>query len=458
MAQTIGLDLGTTSIAGVLYDEDRQEVRHVARRRNDSALPASVPGRAEQDPARLRALALETLAELAAGADCVASIAVTGQMHGLLCIDHQAEPLSPLITWQDQRTAEPGADGRSALDELHDRLAGLSWQANGCRVAHGFGAATLFWLTRHSALPPGTTRACSLPDWIAAQLAGQLPATDPTLACSWGLYRLVDGDWNWPYVERLGLDPRLLPSVQTSRRPLGGLSPAVARQVGLPAGIPVLNTLGDHPASFLGSVGGRRAGRAAQAVQVNLGTGGQIAWWVPVFEPPDEQVETHPFPGDGFLRLGASLCGGAAYAWLNHTVRAWLAEFGAEVDEEAVYRRLNALAQASGTDGLRVRPTFLGVRGEPAIQSGTIEGITPHNLRLGALAQATLEGLIDELRVLYQQRSIGAGRRLLVASGNGVQKNPLMPGLLAERFGLPVEMARWEEPAAVGAAMLAREL
>ena len=79
---------------------------------------------------------------------------------------------------------------------------------------------------------------------------------------------------------------------------------------------------------------------------------------------------------------------------------------------------------------------------------------TLDNLRLGTLARATLLGLIDELYELYRSyASRATGHRLLVASANGVQKNLLLPGLLGERFGLPVQLPRWSQPAAVGAAM-----
>ncbi|MBN1659925.1 MAG: hypothetical protein JXA93_16095 [Anaerolineae bacterium] len=63
-----GLDLGTTTIAGVLLDVERGDVHHVAHRRNDAALAPGPPTRAGQDPARILALALDHPAPGAAGA------------------------------------------------------------------------------------------------------------------------------------------------------------------------------------------------------------------------------------------------------------------------------------------------------------------------------------------------------------------------------------------------------
>jgi sedoheptulokinase len=169
-------------------------------------------------------------------------------------------------------------------------------------------------------------------------------------------------------------------------------------------------------------------------------------------------VETRPLPPRCFLRVGASLCGGAAYAWLNRVVRAWLAEFGLEVSEDAVYERLNALVAASPkTEGLWVRTTFLGVRGNPAVRGGAIEGINLENLRLGPLARATLAGIVEELYGLYRAHaSETAGHRQVVASGGLVQRNPLLPTLMEERFGLAVRVPPYRESAAVGAVLAAR--
>ncbi|MEJ2732326.1 MAG: FGGY family carbohydrate kinase [Anaerolineae bacterium] len=475
MTQLIGLDLGTTTVTGVLWDAEEGQVLGLAQRRNDAAGRSGQSTRAEQDPHRLRTLSLEVLKELvtgggrqggagssAPGDHRLDGLALTGQMHGLLCVDAENQPLTPLISWQDQRTAEPLPGGPTTLDRIHARLEDLDWRPNGCRLQHGYGAATLFWIAQNGQLPAGTHRVCTLADWLAGKLTGQLPVTDPTLAASWGVYHLLDGGWNAAFLERLDLETGLFPPVRPSAEPLGGLAPQLARHVGLPAGLPVFNGVGDSQAAFAGATlpltDGTEGELAVEEILLfNLGTGGQVCWAVGEFEVPTEAVETRPLPQGCFLRVGASLCGGAAYAWLNRTVRAWLAEFGVEVGEDAVYERLNALAADSrGAEGLCVRTTFLGVRGDPAVKTGAIEGITLEAMRLGPLARATLTGVVDELRDLYRDhagRSAGATR--IVATGGGVWQNPLLPGLIEARFGLPVQVSRQREAAAVGAAMLA---
>jgi sedoheptulokinase len=451
MPNMIGLDLGTTTVTGVLIDSWYGEILGQVQRTNDSALWCPFSTRAEQDPQRLFALALDVLAELSRGGEPVDGIALTGQKHGLLCVGSHGEALTSLISWQDRRTAEPWPDGSTTLERLHARLGGLGWRDNGCRIQHGYGAASLFWLVREGELPAGTDRVCTIAGWLAGRLVGQSPVTDPTFAASWGVYDLVRGAWNDEFLDCLDLAERLFPPVQPSGVRLGGLMPEVARQVELAPGLPVYNPLGDTQGSFLGSVSDRE-----HSLFLNLGTGGQVCWLVSRLEAPTEAVETRPLPDGDFLRVGASLCGGAAYAWLNRTVRAWLAEFGFVVDEEEVYTRLNALAEACDDVGvLRVRTTFLGARGEPDEQAGAILGIPLESLRLDALARTTLMGIVDELCDLYFSHvRDGAQHTQIVAAGGAVRRNPLLSALIEERFGLPVQLSRHREAAALGTAML----
>ena len=103
-----------------------------------------------------------------------------------------------------------------------------------------------------------------------------------------------------------------------------------------------------------------------------------------------------------------------------------------------------------------MRTTFLGRRGDDSVQAGSIEGISLDNLQLGALARATLSGIIDELYDLYRAHaSETASYSRLVATGGGLRLNPLLPSLIAERFGLPVHVPQQRGAAALGAAGMA---
>ena len=74
--------------------------------------------------------------------------------------------------------------------------------------------------------------------------------------------------------------------------------------------IPVTVAIGDNQASFLGA-----AGSENNTLLVNMGTGGQISVLTDQYFET-EGIEARPFLGGKYLLVGASLCGGKAYALL----------------------------------------------------------------------------------------------------------------------------------------------
>src|SRR5262249_34900203 len=81
------------------------------------------------------------LAELGAGADDV--VGLSGQMHGLVCLDDRDAVLRPAILWNDGRTAAECA-------EIEERV-GLARlvELTGHRALTGLTAPKLLWVRRH---------------------------------------------------------------------------------------------------------------------------------------------------------------------------------------------------------------------------------------------------------------------------------------------------------------------
>ncbi len=452
MSTVLGIDIGTTKICAVAVAPSG-ELRASVERANDAAVATSRPGRFEQDPQRIRQRVVETLRDLATRVSDIAGIGLTGQMHGMMCVDADSRPLGRLITWQDQRCLEPATPyGKTSFDLIRERVPAAAWEPCGCRPASGYLGCTLFWAQRAGALPQAAARVCFVHDWIAGLLAGQLPVTDPSDAASAGIFDLEHLRWHEGIVSALDLPADLLSPVRDSRAVIGALAPALAQEAGLPPGIPVCNAIGDNQASVLGSVAD-----SDHSILINLGTGGQISWAIPRFERVAD-METRYLPHNRFMVVGASLCGGRAYAWLADVVRDWLAHFGPPPERDRVYGRLNELAVAADADagGLSITTTFAGTRADPS-QRGAIAGIALDNFALGNVARAVLEGAVNELAAFHDRAPDSHTQRhqAVVASGNAVRKNPLLRRIIAGRFGRPVRVPRHREEAAYGAALLA---
>ncbi len=450
MPQVIGLDIGTTTISGiVLNTDDGQMLARVTREHgSDVSLTEShQAGWAEQNPQQLWQSACFVLGELAQNGGREASaIGLTGQMHGLLIVDRQNEPQSRLITWQDQRAA-------GLTDELIAAAPAEAWHKTGCRLATGYQAATLAWLVRHHALPKSAHRVCFIHDWIASRLSDTVCCTDPSDAASAGILDLTTKNWSPTLVSALKLPSELLPEVRESGAVLGELRAEVAGPIGLRPGAAVCNAIGDNQASFLGSVADPQA-----SLLLNIGTGGQISWTVDALDR-QPGTEIRYLPIDRKITVGASICGGRAYAWLEGFYRRTVETLtGRPVASGAFYESMNRLAATAATDagGLQCAPILAGTRLNPSLR-GRIDGMSLTNFDVPNLTRAVLTGIVDELLAFYQGATAAdrSAHRAVIGSGNAIRRNSLLARIISQQLRLPIWTPVHLEEAACGAALLA---
>ena len=163
----LGMDIGTTKTAAVLFDTD---TLHCA------ACPGIVhpadAGSGRQSPARHLAAVREAVSALPADLRrAVCGIGVSTQMHGVLCWNTIPGENSPLYTWQSH------TDDLEVLRKLP-----------GCgRLRHGFGGASLGMLARTGDLKKWT-RCGTIGDYAVCHLTGRNEVVmDRTNAAGWGL-------------------------------------------------------------------------------------------------------------------------------------------------------------------------------------------------------------------------------------------------------------------------------
>lgn len=431
--KSIGIDIGTTTISIVLLDHPGPTVIHSLTLPNDTFLPAACPWERLQDVPSILAKALPALEELLDEYGDIVGIGLTGQMHGIVYLDKDGSPVSPLYTWQDGRGNLPDyEDGKSVCAILRET----------CRLkaAAGYGLVTHLYNCKKGLVPPEAVSCCTIADYLGMALTGRAsPLLHISQAAGLGLYDCRSNSFDREMVSEIGLPVSFLPAVTDTPDMLGTCR-----------GIPVFVSIGDNQASFLGSV---RDGR--EAILVNIGTGSQISVLSDTcFEGPG--IEARPFTADSYLLVGAALCGGAAYAGLERFFREYaVAAGGKDQPQYEIMQRF--LAEPwDRTRDWQVRTTFSGTRENPA-DTGSVTGIRLDNFRPASLIRGVLNGMAQELYDLYRviQSGTGIARTRLVASGNGVRKNSALQDILQERFGMKPETGQPEEEAAFGAALFA---
>ncbi|MBB6734792.1 sedoheptulokinase [Cohnella zeiphila] len=435
----IGLDIGTTSVCGALLEARTRRMIRSVTLDNTAALRSSRSWEFAQDAESIWRTAESVLSELRSDRAEVLGIGITGQMHGILYVDKEGNAVSPLYTWQDKRGDMPYSKEATYAEQL----ARLTCYP----MATGFGMATHFYNQQNGLVPPGASALCTIADYVAMRLANRTrPLIDPTNASGLGLYdpRLLEFDR--AALTHAEIDAGLLPEQVPSGTVIGRIKD----------GIPVATALGDNQASFLGAVPDVRS-----SVLLNIGTGSQISVYSDAYCADECRtaggIDIRPFPGGGYLLVGASLSGGKSYALLERFFREVITSFTGS-DESSLYETMNRMAEAETADEfeLKVNTRFFGTRADP-LARGTIDGVCPDNWTPGHLIRGFLEGMAGELAGYYDllPPSVRERAKALVVSGNGVRRNGALRRILERLFGLPLLLPDGGEEASRGAAICA---
>lgn len=456
----LGIDVGTTSVSVVAIDEGGQLEASVTlpHGANVAALP---PGYAEQAPELLWQAVTTALSQVTdrIHSGDVQAVGLTGQMHSALLLDDEGAPCSNVITWQDKRSVVREIDDSSVFDVFLSRISPDAMEATGCRLAPGYMGTTLFALQQSGEMPANQCSATFVADWIGGRLCDRPPVTDRSHAASSGLYDFRIDDWSPTLLDAADVNPSWLPDVQPSGAVIGAVSAQVADVTGLTVGTKVCNAMGDNQASVLSSLPADE-----KSLLINIGTGGQIVWRIPAFRRING-MDTRYLPGAStdtgehvFMLVGAGLCGGDAFAWVNRTVRQWLRDFGVETSEEEIWQHLAAQLENIPDDlpPLSCEPFFVGTRPDPS-RRGIFRDVGSANFTPANVARSILQGIADTMQNVFES-AVGSRPEPLqeiAMSGNGARQNPLLVEAVSQRFGVPTVVAPCREEAATGAAMLA---
>ena len=427
--KTLGLDIGTTTVSAVVL-EDGKLIESVTEK-NGYFIPSEHAFEKAQDVRAIRETALGIVSSLFEKHADITRIGVTGQMHGILYLNAAGDPVSPLYTWQDGRGDERMENGKTYAEEISEKT--------GYAVATGYGTVTHVYNLKNGLVPADAVVFCTIHDYIATLLSGRTrPVTDATDAASLGLFDVKAGCFDMTAIALAGIDPAILPEVAKA--------PVIGRYLDR---ADVTVAIGDNQASFLGALSGKK-----QGMLLNVGTGSQFSAYSPTYIACDA-LETRPFPGGGYLLVGASLCGGRAYALLADFFRKAGEMMG--VTSENVYAAMDALAALDTPleDVPTVSTLFSGTRKDPTLR-GAITGLSTENFTPRHLIVGMMEGMASELYTMYKSYLAAGGEPLpLYGSGNGLRKNDYLQKSFARLFGEAPVICSTPEEAATGAALYA---
>ena len=436
----VAVDVGTSGARAALFDLDGQLIGE-ARRPYPTTAPR--PGWSEQDGRAWRSAAIGALADLVrrtGSGSAIRAIGLTGQCPSVVLVDARGRPTGPGLIYRDNRaTAEATA--------IAERFGAAAMHARTGHLPSAFHIVPkLLWLRTHAPAAFAAARWALQPrDLVAFALTGEV-ATDGTHAAATLCYDLRAAAWDGATLAALDLDPGLLPGVRPSTAVVGGLRPAMAGRVGLPAGLPVVIGGADSQACALG------AGVVGSG-PVSEMAGSSTCLNAVVAEPLDVLAVTHyphVVPGPFTTETGINTTG-AAVGWLADQLYGGRRGHARAAD----YARLDAAAAAAepGAGGVLMIPVLAdGERTDPALR-GAFTGLSLRHDR-GVLARAVMEGVGHAIRAqLDLLRDGGAAVTELRVSGGDARLHA-WARIKADILGIPVRTIDGDA-AARGVAMLA---
>jgi D-xylulose kinase len=432
----LGVDCGTQATKAVLRDPNTGAI--VAIGRAPHQLVARDDGTSEQDPAWwIDALQNAVRDALRGERFEIGGIGVSGQQHGLVCLDRRDRPVRAAKLWNDTTAARES-------DELTRKLGGPGRVLDlvGNLLLPGYTAPKIAWLAAHEPDAYARTERMCLPhDYLNLWLTGRFVA-EPGDASGTAYFDIrarrysdvvlaaIDDARDWT---------RALPPIAPSLSVVGTLRREAAEALGLEAGIPVSAGGGDNMCAAIGCdvvVEG--------PVVVSLGTSGTAFAYRsgPAVDPQGEAAAFCDSTG-GWLPLGCVLNCTNATEWVRDL-------FG--LDHAAV-----DLAVANGrAPGLTFLPYLTGERTPNRPDAaGVFAGLRPSHGR-DAIVHAVVEGVTFGLAyALEAVRRAGVPFTEVGLVGGG-STSDAWAQLCADVFAVPVMRPAITEAAAAGAARQAQ--
>ena len=245
----LGYDVGSSSVKASLVDvESGACVASAFYPKTEAPIKAVRAGWAEQDPNAwwqyLKDATADVLAQSGAAKDEIKALGISYQMHGLVCVDKNLQPLRDAIIWCDSRAVPYG---QKAFDELgSEKCLGHRLNSPG-----NFTAAKLAWVREnepdifnkiYKVMRPG--------DYIACKLSGT-PATTVSGLSEGMMWDFKDNCPAQFLLDFYGIPASMLCNIVPTFGVQGEVNAAAAAELGLAEGTPITYRAGDQPNNAL---------------------------------------------------------------------------------------------------------------------------------------------------------------------------------------------------------------
>ena len=423
----IGLDLGTSSLKGILTNENGAIIRESSC---DYSVGYPYAGWSEQNPEDWIIAFNRVIATLSDGIkDKIRGISVGGQMHGLVVLDKDDNVIRPCILWNDGRTEKETEYLNSVIGK--EKLSLLT-----ANIAFaGFTAPKLLWLKENEPKNFAKIAKIMLPkDYLVYRLTG-IHSTDYSDASGTLLLDVEHKCWSKEMCEICSVDEKWLPHLYESYEVVGKVLPEYD----------LLNAVvaagaGDNAAAAIGT-----ATIENGSSNISLGTSGTVFISQDEFSV-DNKNALHSFAhANGKYHLMGCILSAASCNkwWLEDVLKTKdydNAVIGAHLGDNGVYFLPYLMGERSPHNDVNARGAFIGMRPDSTREE---------------MSQAVLEGVAFALRDCVEVARTNGIKITATNICGGGAKSKVWREIIANILNVDVYMTETEQGPSFGAAILA---
>lgn len=439
----LGLDVGSSSVRGALFDDHGQMLSKTFVR-NERRLILTPGGGAEIG-------AEKAFREVVAAIDSVlrSSAKIKGEIvaaasctfwHSLLGVDKEGNPTTPVYGWADNRSREYVDVLRKRFDdsEVHNR--------SGARLHSSFWPAKILWIRMtQPEIWANTAKWMSLGDFVSLKLFGRT-VSSVSMASGTGIFDVRKCIWDTELLRYLKIGLRNLPEVASAENLTLSLLEKWRKRWPRLAATAWTLPIADGVANSIGS-GCIDKTKAA----LMIGTSGAMRV-VYKGDPPKKipiglwcyRVDSERVIVGGALSDGGGLCD-----YLKRLLRV-------DLSDAAIAREMER--RGPDSHGLTVLPFFAGERstGYNEFATGSIHGMTNTHDGIDIL-QASMESVAYRIRSISEQLVRVSPVKEIIVSGGALAAFPVWAQIIADVLGRDLLVSDTRETSLRGTVLLALE-
>ena len=420
----IGIDIGTTNIKAVLFDDNYHEIENIS-----TPIQTIYTGDfAEQDIQEIVDVVFSSIERL--NNKDVSHISFSSAMHSIILSSSDLCPFTKNVIWLDNRS-------KDLINKFKEQADWLSFYHKTGTPIHTMSPfAKLLWYKENTSFINKDIRVFGIKEYIIYKLTGEF-VEDYSIASATGLMNIHTLRWDIDILDYIGINEDQLPRLVDTNQTFSALNYSFKVVVGASDGC--LVNIG---------VGALSKGQTT----LTLGTSGAVR--MTVYEPV---LDPHGRTFCYYIKKNTYVIGGAVNNGGN--VLTWLGRVFYKSKEEMFDDLPDLLHRTNeGSNGLVFFPFLFGERAPfwDANLTASFVGLT-HNHTRDDMVRAVIESVLFNLKhVLEILESNSCKSNELYISG-GVLQNLEILDLLAGIFKIKIHIQDSYEAAAIGAVLLNEE-